>query len=192
MDQGDPRPGLAAVIEPLQALMVEVAADESNLTKATPCPEFDVAGLLDHIVFIARRVAVLGQGGHFADVPDVHLAGDWAEAFGAAADDIERVWSDPAKLDQSYTVPWAEGIPGAPLLMAYTSEFATHGWDLAQAVDGNYQPDEEALAGALIAVKHIPAEGRDDPMVPFGPVVDAPSDATPLEQIVAWTGRRIR
>ena len=52
--------------------------------------------------------------------------------------------------------------------------------------------DDDVLQVALVGAKFIPAEGRDDPMVPFGPVVDPGPDAPVLLQIAGWMGRDVQ
>ena len=42
-----------------------------------------------------------------------------------------------------------------------------------------------------MGAKFIPAEGRDDPMMPFGPVVDPGPDASNLLQLAGWMGRDV-
>lgn len=129
----DPRYGYAVVTEALGQLIETVEAIEpSVLDHETPCSEFSVSDLMDHIVMVMRRVAVLGNGGHFSEVEQEQLGSDWAKAFRAGAHDVMEAWTDPAKLEQIYEVPWGE-IPGAPMIYTYTAELAVHGWDLATA-----------------------------------------------------------
>jgi hypothetical protein len=56
---------------------------------------------------------------------------------------------------------------------------------------GDFTIDDELLQGALFGVKFIPAEGRDQPDMPFGEVVDPGPDAPALLQIAGWMGRSV-
>ncbi len=191
LDPTDPRYGLAAAVTAAQATIR--AATESGtdlLGKPTPCPEFSVEDLVEHMIYIARRVALIGNGGHFSEASAEPAGSDWSGAFAREAQAMHEAWADPAKLGGSYQVPWGEA-PGAALMLAYTGEFATHTWDLARAAGLPLDIDDEALGGAAEAVRFIPADGRDDPAIPFGPVVEAPADATNLERIVTWVGRSL-
>ena len=75
-------------------------------------------------------------------------------------------------------------------MWTYTNEVAVHGWDLAQATGNDITIDDEVLQPVIEAARlGIPAEARGMEDFPFGPVVEPPSGATVLEQLVAWCGR---
>ena len=191
LDPTDPRYGLAAAVAAAhQTIEAAEGAPADALGGPTPCDDFTVEDLVEHMIFIARRVATIGNGGHFADVSGEPVGSAWASAFASEAEAIHAAWADPAKLGRTHEVPWGEA-PGAALMLAYTAEFATHAWDLARAIGIPLALDDDALAAAAEAVRFIPAEGRDDPGVPFGPVVDAPPNASNLERIVTWVGRTL-
>ncbi len=191
LDPSDPRYGLAvALAAALRA--IESATDKSSdhLADPTPCPEFTVEDLIEHVIFVARRVVTIGNGGHFADTAADRVGTGWPLAFAREAEAIHAAWADPAKLEAIHEVPWGQ-VPGAALMLAYTGEFATHAWDLSRATGNEVEIDDAALAGAAEAVRFIPADGRDDPAIPFGPVVEAPADASNLERVVTWVGRSL-
>lgn len=85
-----------------------------------------------------------------------------------------------------------EEIPGEAVMYVYTCEFGVHGWDLGRALGVEFTVPDEAMQGALAASRTLPAEGRDDPDMPFDPVVEVPDDAPALEQIAGWMGRSVR
>lgn len=186
----DPRLGLSVVTEKVGELMAQVTADQLSLP--TPCTEFDVKDLLDHMVMVMQRVVVLGKGQHYSDANEETAARDagHGETFRETAREAHEVWADSAKLDAIYEVPWGE-LPGAPMLYTYTAELATHGWDLATATGRQLTIDDEYLGGAFVAIGMIPEEGRDDPMMPFDPVVHPGEDAPLLLKIAGWGGRRV-
>lgn len=189
--QDDPRFGLAKVTEALGELMESIEAmDPEVLTTVTPCPEFTVADVLDHVVMVMRRIAVIGNGGHFSTIDQEALGSNWSKHFRSAAHDVMEAWTDPAKLGQMFQVPWGE-FPGAPVMYSYTGELAVHGWDLATATGRTFTIDDEILGGALMAAKFIPAEGRETPEVPFSAVVDPGPDAPVLDQLAGWMGRQV-
>lgn len=186
----DPRVGFAVVTETVGELMNQVEADQLSLP--TPCSEFDVKDLLDHMVMVMQRVVVLGKGQHFSEANEQTAARDsgHGETFQGEAHVANRIWADPAKLDAMYEVPWGE-IPGGPMLYTYTAELATHGWDLATAIGRELTIDDEHLGGAFVAIRMIPEEGRGGPEVPFDPVVHPGDDAPLLLKIAGWGGRRV-
>jgi len=184
----DPRSPYAVVTMAVRELMDGVRADQ--LGNATPCADFSVKELLEHMVLVQRRSAAIGNGQHWTSTEEQPQDSGWAESFGEASHAVMEAWTDSSKLGQQYEVPWGT-IPGAGLLVTYTAELAVHGWDLAQATGADFSIDDNVLGGALVGVKFIPAEGRDVPEVPFGPVVDPGPGASALDQIAGWLGRDV-
>lgn len=186
----DPRIGLARTTSAVRSLMESVTAQQ--LTKQTPCADFLVKDLLDHLVMVMCRIAVVGNGQDWAEVTEesARMESGHAEAFAAAAHDVMEAWTDSAKLEAMFDLPFGT-LPGAPVLLTYTGELAVHGWDLATAIGSDFSIDDEFLGGALFAAKMLPEEGRDDPEMPFDPVVDPGPDASILLQIAGWFGRQV-
>lgn len=187
----DPRHGLSGVIARVSDLIEATEALPAGTTaKPTPCDEYSVADLMDHMVMVIRRIVAIGNGDHWSTIEEVPLGSGWAKAFTAEAEQVGVAWDDPAKLTAVYEVPWG-ALPGAPLLFTYTAELATHGWDLSTATGQPFTVEDELLGGALMAAKMIPAEGRDTPEVPFDPVVDPGPDAPVLLKVAGWGGRQV-
>ena len=86
----DLRPLLLRSIDVTDALVNAVADDD--LTLATPCDEFDVRALVDHLVMVVRRVRIVLGGGDFTHaVPTgattlTELLLAWAEGRDALRD----------------------------------------------------------------------------------------------------------
>jgi len=184
----DPRYGFAAVTQAIGDLLTATPADKSG--NATPCPDFTVKELSEHIILVMRRVAALGRGEHWSSVEAEPQDGGWADSYREAAHQVMKAWTDETKLDGTYEVPWGE-IPGGPLMYTYTAELAVHGWDLATATGAEFSIADDLLGGAHQAVLFIPAEGRGTPEMPFGPVVDPGPDAPMLDRIAGWMGRNV-
>ena len=184
----DPRFAFAKVVDAVGTLME--ATGPEHLAKPTPCTEFTVKELLEHLVLVVRRVAAIGRGEHWSTITEQPTDSGWAGDFRNGAHEIMEAWADPAILDTVLEVPWGE-FPGAVLMYTYTAELATHGWDLATATGAEFSIDDDLLHGALVSIKFVPAEGRDHPDVPFGEVVDPGPDAPLLLQIAGWSGRNV-
>lgn len=185
----DPRPQFAAAFSQAQAVLDQVRPE--HLDRPTPCAEFDVQALVNHLLGVAGRIDHVGRGGHFADAPAIAVGiepGDAAAEFGARREAAVATWTDDDLLGRTFTVPWGD-VPGFAVLGGYVQELTVHSWDLAQAigVDGL---DPALAAGCLpMARMVVPAEVRGGEM-PFGPVVDVDEDADPYEQLAGWLGRR--
>jgi uncharacterized protein (TIGR03086 family) len=186
----DPRPGFARAVALAGRTLAGVRPDEFD--EPTPCTEFTVRQLSNHLVSVLRRVAVVGRGDDPFSVPSVAddvADGDWSTAWDDAARDVEAVWSEPAILNRPLRLPFAT-LPGAIALVLYTSEVTVHTWDLATATGQRPSWDTAVLAASLGAMRRaVPAEPRGA-QVPFAAVVDVPEDAPDIEQLVAWYGRQ--
>jgi uncharacterized protein (TIGR03086 family) len=205
-DVSDPRPLFAAAVAIAEPVIGGVRADQ--LTLPSPCVEFSVAGLLDHLVFVLYRVAALGRGDEAfapnsmtdAVIPHEDFVADWKVAAAA----VEDAWSDDAKLSQTVVLPWAT-MTGAEMLAMYVSEITTHTWDVATATGQHPEWDDAVCRLALDAMHrdlpmadrtpmweefkaHAPSNFQFD--APFANAVAVGSDAPLIEQLVAWTGRQ--
>lgn len=187
ISQDDPRYGYAVVTSALHPILAEAA---NHLDRPTPCSEFNVKDLLNHVVMVQQRSAAIGSGRHWSEVQDQGLEAGWSESFQLASHDVQSAWSDDARLGAMVEVPWGE-LPGAAVLATYTAELAVHGWDLATATDQSFALADEHLAGAYAAAQFIPSEGRDTPEIPFDPVVQPADDSPVLLKIVGWLGRKV-
>ena len=187
----DPRPAFATAVATARSVLAGVRPEQFD--GSTPCTEFDVRTVAGHIVDVLHRLAHVGSGGLFDDAP--------ASAEGVADSDLlaafddrnaayQQVWSDDAVLTRLLTLPWAQ-MPGWIALSIYVSEVSVHTWDLAVATAQEVQWDDDVLHLALESMRQgLPAEGRDNPFVPFNPVVEVAANAPVIDRLVAWNGRR--
>lgn len=161
-----------------------------GLDGPTPCDEFDVRGLLGHIVATVDRIRVAGEDGDVNARPVV-VSGvpddGWPAAFATATERMRAVWADDTLLDRPTTVPWGT-LPGRATIWGYLNEALVHGWDLAVATDQDPEADP-ALAGAALAAvqQFLPAEMRGGE-IPFNTVVEPAPDAGPTERLANWSG----
>ena len=165
-----------------------------QVTLRTPCPGYDVASLIDHMVEAAYRAAALGRGRTPAagdDSPHVELA-DAPAQLRRAAEEAAQAWGGDSRLSSSVTMPWGEAYSGATLVNMYLAELAAHAWDLALATGQLDRLDASLAVSALDGARAmIKPEYRD--MVatgsPFGAEVPPPPDADDWERLAAFMGR---
>jgi uncharacterized protein (TIGR03086 family) len=176
------------------AAMIVSGISAEQLGYPTPCPKYDVAGLIDHIVEAGRRAAALGRGQTPPggdESPHVELS-DAPGQLRRAAEEAAQAWGDDARLSSTFVMPWGEEYTGAALVEMYLFELAAHAWDLARAtgqLDGlEASLAVSALAGARAIIK---PEYRDmvEPGAPFGVEVPPPPSADDWERFAAFTGR---
>ena len=187
----DPRPLHRRAIAQTEAVVATVTPEQ--LTLPTPCPEYDVRALLSHITGGLTRAALVGEGDPGALARPAMASGvpddAWPTAYRAAADRAIAAWADDTKLDTLFEVPWGK-VPGRFVIAGYIQEILAHGWDLAKATGQPTDGDPELALFALAGAKRIlPPDIRGTDDIPFGPVVEVPTDATPYTQLAAWLGR---
>jgi uncharacterized protein (TIGR03086 family) len=176
------------------AAVIVSGIDPADLSRPTPCPKYDVAALIDHLVEAAHRAAALGRGQTPPpgdDSPHVDLS-DAPDQLRQAAENAAQAWDDDSKLSSKFTMPWGEEYTGVALVDMYLVELAAHAWDLAQAT-GQIDKLEVsvAVAGLEGARAMIKPQYRDmvEPGSPFGEEVPPPQGAGDWDRLAAFMGR---
>lgn len=185
---GDPRTLFARAVATGGDVIGGVRADQ--LADPTPCDDFDVRALLDHLLTVLRKVAAMGRGqGPFDVPPNGRIAEDgWLAAWYDAAQDVEAAWWATSTLARVVTLPWAT-LSGAGTLRVYLNEVTVHTWDLAVATGQTPAWDRDVLLVAFDAIRAgLPAGQRRD--APFADVVAVPAGAPLIDRLVAWNGRQ--
>jgi uncharacterized protein (TIGR03086 family) len=186
----DRRAALVAAYD--HAAQVVAAVRPDQLAGPTPCPDYDVATLVDHLVGAGWRTVELGRG-HTptgAEFPHVDLAeapGQLRKAGGEAA----TAWTAD-RLTATTTMPWGQTYNGFTLVDMYLSELMAHAWDLAVATGHRPSCDQDLAAAALTAAHAmLRPEYRDMMGVgnPFGAEQPAGDGASTLERFAAFMGR---
>lgn len=204
----DPRSVFADAATVAAAVIGAIRPEQ--MTAPTPCGEFDVRGLLGHLIAAVEKLAVVGRGENPFAVGDTiePLADDaWLRAFTAAAAEVQAAWADDATLTRPTPLPWAPDS-GAQALGTYIAEVCVHTWDLAIATGQSPTWDEHVLVVALAAIRGtLPAFGRPEMFAairaqmglvggdftdPYGPAVPVADDAPLIDQLVAYNGRTPR
>lgn len=180
---------LEQVMRKTEGLLARVKPEQAGLP--TPCAEWNVGQLEDHLVGWARHFAARESGvgtgaGTDEDPAAYRVQDDAAREFDATIDPLVTA------LDGKIAAP-APADPGAPngfpptaLATMLTGEYVVHGWDLATAT-GQAVPFTDAEAEASLGMRAMLTPENRDGM--FGPEVPAAPDATPLQQMIAFAGR---
>ena len=175
----------------LGALVAEV--DDVQLDAPTPCAEYTVGDLLDHIGGLAVAFAEAArkeQGTNATQAPPgsaAHLADDWRTRIPADLETLGTAWQDPAAWDGTTTIAGME-MPAPAVGAVALDEIVTHAWDLARSLGRPFDADADAIAGAMEFVGPISEPGAPRPEI-FGPVVEVSDDVSAMDRFVALTGR---
>jgi uncharacterized protein (TIGR03086 family) len=155
----------------------------------TPDEGWSVADLVDHLIDEHRWVTPLLDG------QDLHTAG---EIVAGTRDpgDREQAWADAAR--SSYRSVSAHGAlardvvlsrgstPVADYLAEMIFDLTVHSWDLGRAIDFDGGLDDSLVDFSLA---RAPEVGTGEASTFFAAPVDIAADASPLDRLIARTGR---
>ena len=122
-------------------VLANVTSDQ--LSSPTPCPEWDVKALVEHVIAGNLRV-VARAGGQVAPLPE-----DLGGAHRASAKAAQETFTEPQALTRTYRLPIGE-VPGTAFIELRTSDLLAHAWDLAVATGQPSDLDPE-LAEYVLA-----------------------------------------
>jgi uncharacterized protein (TIGR03086 family) len=169
----------------------KVAGASSQLDAPTPCADWTVRPLIDHLLWGQAMFAGGPAGATVAppDGPPPPLVGDDPAAqYEAARQATIAAYGAPGVMDGMIS-GFAGGAPAFVVLGIAFCDQLIHGWDLARATgqDTTMPPDLAALGRQLL-------DGRiaDDSRGPgknFGPVVSVADDASDQDKLLAYCGR---
>jgi len=183
-----------ATLTALQRLADEVGAlvdavDLAHWNASSPCPDLPAHALVEHLIGELEGFSRVARGSGPLDFASNALQpAEAARAYRAAGTDAVTDWSVPGRLATEYAMPWGPST-GAMLVGFLVLEQAVHGWDLARALGLPADFDTEAVAVADRTARAMPTAPMRVPGM-FGPEVDAPDDAPPLDRLAAFLGRQ--
>ena len=170
-----------------------LAVGDDQWESPTPCREWDVRALTNHIVGGMFMFGTLAGGGVLTSEASTDLLGDDpVGAFDRAAEVAMSGFGTPGAATRVLQLPIGEVVGETALVVALT-DLTVHGWDLAKATGQDPTIPEPYLSIADTA-SHAsvdPDLRRPDGRVPlFDPPVPVGPDASPTDQLVAFLGRR--
>lgn len=169
-----------ASLTELQRVVHPIATDD--LGKQTPCRDFDIAALTDHLM---NSITMLG-GAAGAEFPPRDSTDSVERQIILAARPALDAWR---RRGVDGTVQFGPNeVPAKMMAGILSIEFLIHAWDYARAVGRTVDPTPELAEFVLgLSQKIITPQGRnrggfDDP-------VDVPGDAPVFDRLIAFTGR---
>jgi len=168
---------------------------DEQLSAPTPCPDYTVGDLLEHVHGLALAFAMAARKEQLptGDQPPAgdasRLPDDWRTAIPGRLDALGAAWRDDSAWEGLSTVAGVT-MPASDMAAVAVDEVVVHGWDLAVATGQRLEVDETSLAVAsgFVAAMSGPEQAEARAGI-FGPVVPVPEDASPLDRIVGGTGR---
>ncbi|WP_406862411.1 TIGR03086 family metal-binding protein [Streptomyces sp. HUAS MG47] len=164
-----------------------IAGDEQLLTVRTPCAEYDVRALVNHLFQVVVQFQALAakRDADFSAEPDyVGEGADWADRFEAETRRLVAAWGAPGAEEGT---SGAMGLPARTVGAMALLDLTVHAWDLARATGMAFEPAPEAVEGLVPVVEKLAPMARE--MKVFGEAVEVGESATDFERMLAMTGR---
>ena len=156
------------------------------LSAPTPCSEWTIGDLIEHVVGGNERV---GQWAGVDEPPparpdslvDAHLAG---------ASAAQQVFARPGGMTAMFELPFGQ-LPGSVVIGMRSTDVLTHAWDLAAATGQPTDLDPELATYLLSVARERLQPDFRGPGKPFGEEQPCPADRPPADQLAAFLGRKV-
>jgi uncharacterized protein (TIGR03086 family) len=166
--------GLA--VAPTIAVVRAIKPDQFDAP--TPCRDWTVRALVDHLAEWAPALAAAGRKS------DPAPAGGDLEA---RYDDLVAAWSSPAAWQGTTRVGGPQELPAAMIGGMVLAEVVVHGWDLARATGQTADWDPGLLDTVHREIAATAEMGRG--MGLYGPPVPVAGSRSALDRALGLTGR---
>ena len=157
----------------------EKVAGTQDLEAATPCPDWRVRDLLNHMLDTQRYFAGSARG-EKASPPSPNPPSLLTDDPSA---DFER---GSASVIDAYAPDGVIERMGPSLGIAFSDQLL-HGWDLARATKQDATMPDGLAAAAYDSIHGLFTDAQRKGV--FGPEITVGEDATPQQRLLAYTGR---
>jgi uncharacterized protein (TIGR03086 family) len=173
-------------VRQLRALLLGIADDD--LSSPTPCDDWTVGDLLDHIMDFTRAFTQAAQ--KLTDAPGTstppprpsasHLPAHWRSRLPVMLEELATAWKDPAAWMGSAQSGGAT-MPAAATGTAAVNELTMHGWDIARATGQDYAVDPRILEVLIEFLSQSPSA--------VGPAMEIEDEPALLDHALVLSGR---
>jgi uncharacterized protein (TIGR03086 family) len=155
-------------------------------TAPTPCTDWDVHDLVNHLVGMNLVFAALLNDQTPPERGADRLRDDPVGAYHDSSAALQNAFEQPGVLEQTYQGPLGTAT-GAERLQIRIYDLLAHGWDLAQATGQPANLPEDLAEQALIFVREqLASQPRASRFAPAQTIAD---DASAIDRLVAFLGR---
>jgi uncharacterized protein (TIGR03086 family) len=181
----------------LSAVVADAATESATVVRGvkpdqldlpTPCRDWPVRTLVNHLMQVVAALEAAGRGGPVpADLWQAErMSGDWAGRFDDEARRAVAAWSAPSAPTGTVDLG-GMAMPAAAVVGMLVSDLAIHGWDLARATGQGLRCAPPVAELALRFTAETAEQGRA--MGLYGPPVPVADDAPALDRALAVSGR---
>jgi len=174
---------------------IVAAVPDDALSNPTPCSEYTVGDLLDHIHGVtyafggaaekSNEFAGAGPSGGAGNLP-----ADWRTSIPQKLNELAAKWDKPEAWTGETTVG-GQGMPAEAIGVIAYGELTVHAWDLSQGSGIPFDPDPVGIEALHELTSGFLTGPNGDAMrgTAFGPAVDVPDDAPVFERTLGVLGR---
>lgn len=156
--------------------------------RPTPCSEWDVRDLVGHLTSEQAWAAYLVAGGSLEQAPDDLdgdlLGDDPVAAWTTRAAAARSAWTADGALEREAELSGGP-TPAEHYLLQMAMDLVVHSWDLARALGTDPALSEQTISDVLDYLGDHDMSGSGL----FGDPREVGEDASPLDRLVAQTGR---
>lgn len=177
------------------SVAVVEAVGPGQLELPTPCGDWTLGRLLAHMAGQHHGFAAAARGEDtdltiWADRP----VGDQpAAVYRASAAEVVGAFAEEGVLERAFWLPEVHPrlrFPAPTAIGFHLLDYVLHTWDVAAALGTSAEFDAELLDAALAVAAKVPeGPSRLVPGAAFGPGVPLPAEASPLDRLIASSGR---
>lgn len=158
-----------------------------DLGKPTPCSEFDVRGLLNHLIGGLEMLRTAASGGKAAMPEGDQFGADPGADYDKRRTALLEAVRKDGVLERNWEMP-SFAMPGQMMAGVAFMEHLTHAWDVAKATGQDTTLPDDLVKECMELVTPMDAMLRMPGVC--GPVVSVPDSASPTEKLVAFMGRQ--
>jgi uncharacterized protein (TIGR03086 family) len=160
-----------------------------NLTTKTPCDEWDVRGIVTHMIGVCQNFAGGFGGAQMQAVGTGESSDDLASAYRAATDALLKEARAPGALEKTLKLPFGE-MPADRAIGIAMADQMIHTWDLSKALGKPFTMDETLATVTLQGMHQLLTPERRGPGKAFAAEVPCPENAPIQDRLVAFSGRQ--
>ncbi|MFJ9614493.1 TIGR03086 family metal-binding protein [Streptomyces noursei] len=172
------------VVHAVGALVAQVRP--ADLARPTPCADWTVRELLDHMVWESLMATSIAEGTPRTDHTADHLGDDPRAAFEESARAALAAFRSSGMTERTFG-PYE--APGALLVQQVVVELLAHGWDLARGLGAPTALAPEVAEETLAAARRIYGAAPRTEGGSFAPERPAPPGAAAADRLAAFLGR---
>lgn len=171
--------------------ITEVGADQHFLP--TPCGDWNVAGLITHVIGGDHMAVRLLEGAHRAEaigyLTGLPLGDDPLATYDEHAGAQLAAFREPGAMERICEHPMGD-LPGSVVIGFRIGDLTLHSWDLARAVGGGEDLPEELVTAVWARMDPLRDNIAASGLFGEGPSGDVGDDAPLQTRLLDLTGRR--